>query len=104
MLVVLRGIEFNDGGRLNNSKSNMRVTSQSMNYRNRSHYKNSTSGHTGISFHKPSGRYAVRRTINGKRIWRSHKTLEELSYSDGYTKRHGNKEGSTTIENTSSFE
>ena len=106
-LMVLRGIEIEDGmvidhidgDRTNNSRDNLRLVSQSENCRNRIMRKDNTTGYTGLSFHKPSGRYVVRRTIKGKRIWKSHKTLEgaieiwkeveKLGYTDGYTKRHG---------------
>jgi len=107
IVTVLRGITIPEGSvidhlngdRLDNSRSNLKVTTQSMNCRNRGKHKNNTSGYTGISFHKPTGRFVVRRTINGKRIWKSHKTLEgaieilkeveRLGREDGYTERHG---------------
>lgn len=117
ILVVLRKINFDDknvidhidGDITNNHRDNLRVTTQSLNCRNRKRHSNNTTGYTGLSFHKPTGRYAVRRTINGKRLWRSHKTLEgaieiwkeveKLGLQHGYTKRHG-RLCSTTIEST----
>ncbi len=107
VLTVLRGVEFEDkmvidhvdGNTMNNKRENIRIVTQSENCRNRTKHKNNTSGYTGLSFHKPTGRWIVRRTINGKRIWKSHKTkegaieiwkkVEKLGHSDGYTKRHG---------------
>ena len=107
VLTVLRNIEFNDkniidhkdGDITNNTRINLRVTTQEMNCKNRTKRSDNTTGYTGLSFHKPTGRYSVRRTINGKRLWRSHKTLEgaieiwkeveKLGLTDGYTKRHG---------------
>ncbi len=107
ILLVLREVNFEDGEVIdhkdgditNNLRNNLRTTTQQMNCRNRKKHKNNTSGYTGLSFHKPTGRYAVRRTVNGKRIWRSHKTLEgaieiwkeveKLGLKDGYTERHG---------------
>lgn len=88
-----------DGDILNNSRSNIIVTTQGLNCRNKAKYKNNTTGYTGITFRKDSGKYVIRRTINGKRVFRSHKTLEgaveilreleKLGLEDGYTKRHG---------------
>ncbi len=107
ILLVLRGINFKDGNVIdhkdgditNNHKSNLRVTTQEINCKNRKMRYDNTSGYTGLSFHKPTGRWAVRRTIKGKRIWKSHltkegaieiwKEVEKLGLKDGYTKRHG---------------
>lgn len=107
VLTVLRGIEFEDnmvidhinGDITNNCRSNLRVITQHENCKNQKMRKNNTTGYTGVSYHKPSGRYLARATINGKRINRSHETLEgaieikkELEKEallDGYTKRHG---------------
>lgn len=107
LLTVLRGVEFEDGMVIdhkdgditNNSRDNLRVITQAMNCKNQKMRKNNTSGYTGISYHKASGRYIVRCTINGERINRSHETLEgaveikkELDKEallDGYTERHG---------------
>ncbi len=107
ILTVLRGIEFQeknvidhiDGNITNNNRINLRITTQEMNCKNRSKRCDNTTGYTGLSYHKPTNRYVVRRTIEGKRLWRSHKTfegaleiwkeVEKLGLKDGYTKRHG---------------
>ena len=108
VLTVLRGIEFTDGmvidhkdGNINNnSRSNLRVITQQENCKNKKKRSDNTTGYTGISYNSSTGLYLVRRTINGKRINRSHKTLEgaiqlmevlkQESLQDGYTERHGN--------------
>jgi hypothetical protein len=107
VLSILREIDFEDGCVIdhidgditNNSRDNIRITTQEMNCKNRKKRYDNTSGYTGLSFHKPTGRWAVRRTIKGKRLWRSHKTfdgavriwkeMEKLGLQDGYTERHG---------------
>jgi len=104
-------IDHLDGDISNNSRENLRIVDQATNCKNRAKPKNNTSGYTGLSFHKPSGRWVARKAINGKRVWRSSKNfdealkmLKELEYESlqcGYTKRHGCEKGSTTIESTS---
>ena len=107
ILLVLRRIEFEnenvidhlDGDITNNSRKNLRVTTQEMNCKNRAKRSDNTTGYTGLTFHKPTGRWVVRRTIKRKRIWKSHKTfegalkiwkeIEKLGLQDGYTERHG---------------
>ncbi len=107
VLSILRCIEFKDkmvidhinGNRMDNSRNNIRIVTQAENCKNRTKHKNNTSGYTGLSFHKPTGRWVVRRTVNGKRIWKSSTTkegaieiwkqVEKLGHKDGYTKRHG---------------
>ncbi len=107
ILTVLRGIPFDnksvldhiDGNIANNMRDNLRVTTQELNCKNRKIRSDNTSGYTGLTFHKPTSRWVVRRTIRGKRIWKSDKTLEGAieiwkqvekdSWKDGYTKRHG---------------
>jgi len=117
VLTVLRGIPFldgmvvdhRDGDITNNLEGNLRVITQQENCKNKKQRKDNTTGYTGISYNKTSELYLVRKTINGKRVNKSHKTLigavtilEELiqvSLKDGYTDRHGQCERSTTIEN-----
>jgi len=107
LLTILRGIPFTDkqvvdhldGDITNNSRSNIRVTTQKSNSKNRKKHSNNTSGYTGISWNDKAKLYYVRRTINGKRMYKSSKTLEEaiihldeltqLGLIDGYTARHG---------------
>ena len=108
VLTILRGIDFEDGNVIdhidgditNNKRNNLRVITQSMNCRNTKKRSDNTSGYTGLSFHKPTKRWVVRRTMNGKRIWKSRKTFEEAldvwkeidkisKELHGYTDRHG---------------
>ncbi len=119
ILIVLRKIEFKDkdvidhidGDITNNDRTNLRVTTQETNCRNRKMRKDNTTGYTGLNYHKAGKCYVIRRTIDGKRLRRSHKTfegaieiwkeIEKLGLQDGYTERHGKRKRSTTIESTS---
>ncbi len=116
ILTVLREIDFEDNNVLdhidgdisNNDRTNLRVITQQMNCRNRTMHSNNTSGYTGISWHKNSKQYQVRRTIKGKRVMKCHKTLDgaililnefkKFNKEEGYTDRHGESKRSTTIE------
>ena len=107
LLTVLRGIPFKakqvidhiDGDFTNNARSNIRVVSQQINAKNRKKHSNNTSGYTGINWNEKAKLYYVRRSINGKRTYKSSKTLEEaviilddlkkLGLKDGYSERHG---------------
>lgn len=107
LYTVLRGktikegqvIDHIDGDITNNSEDNLRLVSQELNCKNRSKRKDNTTGYTGITFNKSANLYVIRRTIKGKRIYRSSKTLEEAvdklkllnleALIDGYTNRHG---------------
>jgi len=107
LLVLLRGLTFDeksvidhiDGDPTNNTRSNLRVVTQQVNCKNSKMRSSNTSGYNGLTFHKPTGRFVVRRAIAGKRIWKSAKTKEEaiklwkeleiLALADGYTERHG---------------
>ena len=109
IVTILRGFNFDensvidhiDGDRMNNHRDNLRITTQFLNNRNREMQSNNNTGYTGISYRNDLKRYIVRKTIYGKRINKSHKTLEgaieilreleELSLQDGYTERHGLK-------------
>jgi hypothetical protein len=117
ILTVLRGIDFNeksvidhiDGNVSNNSRSNLRVTTQSINCKNKKMRYDNKTGYTGISYNKSTNRYYIRKTINGKRFFKSTKTLNEaievldsmkdILSNDGYSERHG-KCCPTTIEST----
>ena len=107
LLVVLRGLVIEEdsvidhisGDITDNSKENLRVCTQSVNSRNCKKRSDNTSGYVGLSFHKPTGRFVVRRTIAGTRVWKSYPTKQEaivgweevnkLAKLDGYTERHG---------------
>ena len=108
MLVVLRGMDFDEktiidhinGDISDNSRSNLRLTTQSMNCRNTKQRCDNTSGYTGLTYHKPTGRWVVRRQMDGKRVWKSSKSFDKAleiwkeidkisKESHGYTERHG---------------
>lgn len=107
LLTLLRGLDIPngsvldhiDGNTLNNVRSNIRITTQSMNARNSKKPKNNTSGYTGISWNKKAGLYSVRKWLDGVRKYKSSKTLEgaiqlmnemdEEGRKQGYTERHG---------------
>lgn len=108
LLTLLRGfdlpdgcvIDHIDGNSENNVRSNIRITTQKINCRNRAKHKNNTSGFTGISWNKKASCYIVRKYVNGIREYGgSAKTLDEAkilfeklnqaAFKDGYTERHG---------------
>lgn len=91
-------IDHIDGNTNNNVISNLRVTTQQINCKNRKRGVNNSTGIAGIS--KNGNSFIVRKQISGKRIYLgSRPSLEEAiqlldSYkeiikSDGYTERHG---------------
>ena len=108
LITLLRGIDIPDnavidhidGNSDNNSISNIRITTQEINAKNKRKRSDNTTGITGISMCKSINEYIVRKQINGKRVYLGHRpTLEEAvkllnSYQDvlkanGYTDRHG---------------
>ena len=90
-------IDHIDGDRTNDHPSNLRIVSSRQNNCNRPMRKDNSSGITGIRWSEPHKHYVIRRTVKGKRISRSRKTLEdailvlnELKEMDSdYTDRHG---------------
>ena len=91
-------IDHIDGNTNNNIISNLRVTTQQINCKNKKRRVDNSTGITGIS--KSGNSFIVRKQISGKRIYLgSRPSLEEAiqlldSYkeivkSDGYTERHG---------------
>lgn len=108
LVAVLKGVEISDelvidhidGDTNNNDISNMRVTTQQVNCKNKRKRCDNTSGITGINKSSDCNSYIVRKQIDGKRVYLgSRPTLEEAkelldSYNemikaDGYTERHG---------------
>ena len=106
LVLLLNGLEISDdavidhidGDTNNNELSNIRITTQQINSKNRRKRIDNTTGITGI--HKYGNLYIVRKQINGKRMYLgSRHTLEEAiellnSYddiikADNYTERHG---------------
>ena len=61
-------VDHKDRNTLNNRASNLRFCSPSENAFNSKRRSDSTSGYRGVSFHKATGKYRARITINGKTI------------------------------------
>ena len=105
VVIILSGVDipagYNvdhiDGNPQNDHISNLRVVTPRVNHCNRRKRVDNTSGITGINWCNYHGHYVIRRTVNGKRLSRNRKTLqeailvmEELSKLDSaYTQRHG---------------
>lgn len=108
LLTLLRGIEIPDssvidhidGNSINNSRHNIRITTQDINCRNSKIKSNNTSGITGIGWNKSANCFIVRKYIDGIRKYLgSSKTLEgakslldassKIIKDQGYTDRHG---------------
>jgi len=90
-------VDHIDGNRNNDHPSNLRPVTRRINTCNRKRRSDNTSGITGIRWSEYHRHYVIRRTVNGKRLSRSRKTLEEakkvldeLTKMDSdYTCRHG---------------
>ena len=90
-------VDHIDGNRDNDHPSNLRAVTRRINSCNRKKRSDNTSGITGIRWSEYHRHYVIRRTVNGKRLSRSRKTLEEakealkeLTQMDSdYTCRHG---------------
>lgn len=90
-------IDHIDGNRSNDHPSNLRVVDIRGNNCNRKKRSDNTSGITGIRWSDYHQHYVIRRTVNGKRLSRSRKTLEEAikvldeltKMDSSYTGRHG---------------
>ena len=65
-------IDHIDGNGLNNCRSNLRITTRLDNAKNRPLGRDNTSGYKGVSLHKPSGKWRVSITANGKRHFFGH--------------------------------
>jgi hypothetical protein len=69
-----------DGDGLNNRRENLRHATTAENQCNRGAQKNNTSGRKGITFHKSTGRWASRITMNGKRHLVGYFATPELAW------------------------
>ena len=73
----LLGLSFGDGkiadhrnrNGLDNRRANLRVVSKSKNGRNRKLQVNSTSGHPGVCWYKPTKKWRAYIGLNGSPIW-----------------------------------
>jgi hypothetical protein len=85
LLTVLRGIEFEDGSVIdhvdgnpeNNERHNLRVTSQSVNCRNRKIRSDNKTGYPGVRYDNKSRLYIVRKQVNGERMYASAKSIDD---------------------------
>jgi len=59
-------IDHADRDKLNNNIDNLRVATHSQNNANSGKYKNNTSGHTGVVWHKAAGKWQVQVMLNNK--------------------------------------
>lgn len=90
-------VDHLDGDRSNDHIDNLRAIPQVINNYNRKKRSDNTSGITGIRWSEAHKHYVIRRTVGGKRISRSRKTLEEAKLvldeltklEPTYTDRHG---------------
>lgn len=105
LVMLLKGIHIPegmhvdhiDGNTSNDHPDNLRVVSERTNHCNRKKRSDNTSGITGIRWSDYHGHYVIRRTVNGKRLSRSRKTLEEAiivldeltKMDSAYSERHG---------------
>lgn len=90
-------VDHIDHNRLNNKLNNLRVVSQSGNMRNSGRRSDSSTGVTGVVYHKQARKYMASIFIDGKRIYLGlFKTLREAATARreanikfGYHKNHG---------------
>lgn len=90
-------VDHIDGNVTNEHSSNLRIVDNRDNSCNRRKRTDNTSGVTGIRWETSKQRYVIRRTVNGKRLSTSRKTmadaliaLDNMTQQDNsYTKRHG---------------
>ena len=59
-------IDHINGDRADNRIENLRAVTRSQNQYNKGKCRNNTSGHRGVSWHKPTGKWAVRISLNNR--------------------------------------
>lgn len=105
LLCLLRGISVPAGSLIDHingdifddRRNNLRITTYTTNNKNRCKRSDNSSGITGIHWSTYHKHYVIRKVVNGKRLSRSRKTLDEAkqvlknlqSLDAEYTKRHG---------------
>lgn len=73
-------VDHIDGDPTNNRMSNLRLATFAENARNRTHKSNNSSGVRGVTWHKPSRKWWVRVTLEGKtHSFGVYKTIEEAA-------------------------
>jgi len=93
-------VDHKNGDPSDNRLENLRDVSQVENLRNCRRRKDSTSGHTGVHWHKASGKWQAHGVSNGRRhhiglfndIEDAVAARGEFSVQNGYTNRHGKAE------------
>tara|TARA_R110000772_G_scaffold249822_1_gene364393 strand:- start:44 stop:538 length:495 start_codon:yes stop_codon:yes gene_type:complete len=73
----LPDVDHSDNNSLNNTLTNLRWSSKSENQRNRRVQKNNKLGIKNICYDKVKNRYKFKKTVKGKLIEKSFKTLDE---------------------------
>ena len=61
-------VDHRDLNKVNNRWSNLRAATVLQNMRNRSKYRNNTSGFKGVCRHKPGGKFKAQISVNGRRV------------------------------------
>jgi hypothetical protein len=69
-----------DGNSLNNQKKNLRVCTNAENLRNSGKPITNSSGFKGVSFHKQTGKYRARITLNRKEIYLGEYKSKEVAH------------------------
>jgi hypothetical protein len=59
-------VDHRDGNGLNNTRNNLRVCTQAENLQNRNKYSTNKSGHKGVAWYKPYGKWRATIGIKGK--------------------------------------
>jgi len=73
----LNEVDHINRNRTDNRIENLRWVTHSENLQNKGSYKNNTSGHKFISFHKQSQRWQYQNIINGTRDYKSFNTKKD---------------------------
>lgn len=79
-----------NGNGLDNRKKNLRTCTSAENQKNRSMSENNTSGFKGVAWHKPSKKWLVSATFNGKRrhLGRYKSKMEAAKVYDEFAKKY----------------
>ena len=90
-------VDHIDGDYMNNRKNNLRLVTRAENSRNLKKAVNNSSGHSGVSWHKPMKKWIAKISVNGKEIWLGSFDNKEdaiivrkkAEIEHGYHKNHG---------------